>query len=192
MADVPADHRTLLKGEGSDLADASTAIASPAFPQHQHDFCRMDAQVSAEKSDLARRCSSLISSITTFDGAESEIQGLGITQQPMPMSMATVEGRSPIFPRISTKSPSINSSPQTPGSSKSLLSPDSMQPMSVRNKYGGQGWGPLQEEPEDPQDMSNMRKTFGNGSSIALSQLSERGGKAGNDEDFISTTPSCF
>jgi hypothetical protein len=37
-----------------------------------------------------------------------------------------------------------------------------------------------------------MRNIFRNGSSIALSQFSEGGGKAGNDEDFISTAPSCF
>jgi hypothetical protein len=70
--------------------------------------------------------------------------------------------------------------------------PDFMRPVSVHNKYSGQDWGPLQEEPKDLQGTSNIRNIFRNGSSIALSQFSEGGGKAGNDEDFISTAPSCF
>jgi hypothetical protein len=191
MASAPADHEIPVAEPGSiHPSDESTANTPSAFPQHRHGYLRMDSQVfevPVEDSDPAPQYLSPVPSNINPVGREG--QGLGITQKSIKALTTTLEGQHSLFFRMSPNpksSPSsLPSSPYTPGSSRPLLSPDFTRPISSRNKYGGECWGPLQEEPEDLQDSLHAEDTFEDGLSIALGGPERQSWRLGNDNDNI-------
>jgi hypothetical protein len=156
----PQDRRSLLRQEGSDLSDASTAIGSPTLAQYRHGYRRM----LSDSMDLTDRSQPQIdggfyetdisgsSPYNPYDGGV----GLGISGTPQPTSASSIH-RVPVGTKNSSPqtpggvkafqpghitSLSSGSTPLTPGSSNPLLSP-SWQSNQHQYGYDGGGMGPM-------------------------------------------------
>jgi hypothetical protein len=152
MSDNPPDRRSLLRQEGSDLSDTSTAIASPTLPQQRHGYHRMSSQGSADfTSDPAPSFS--------VSNMEDDV-GLGITGTTRSINRVPVGSRNSLTPPSPSKpfTPSTSAkhspmTPQTPGSSKAFLSPAPAWQRYDSGTYTfGGGLNPMDEM--DEQDIS--------------------------------------
>lgn len=160
MADNPSDRRSLLRQEGSDLSDTSTAIGSPTFPlPHQrHGYHRMSSQGSVEFANDPAPSSSV-------RNMEDDV-GLGISGAPRSINRVPVGRRSSLTPPSPSKpfTPSTSAkpspmTPQTPGSSKAFLSPAPAWQRFDSGTYSfGRGLDPMQEM--DEQDISKGKASF--------------------------------
>ena len=173
MADDPTDHRSPRRQEGSKLSDASTAVAAPTvpiFPHQRHAYRRMDSQGSVEFADLPHRSISPNTSNFEFGSSHDE-QGLGITAQVVSIRRVPVASRSSVtpptpskpFPTHSTDTKNSPLSPQTPGSSRPLLSP-SWQRYESGNYASGSELGTPQDGNMDDQDVSEATRNVSNAS----------------------------
>jgi hypothetical protein len=159
MSDNQPDRRSLLRQEGSDLSDASTAIASPTFPHQRHGYHRMNSQGSVDFPNNPPQPSSV-------SNMEDNIQGLGITGASRSISRVPFGSRisltppspsKPFTPLTSSKNSPMT--PQTPGSSKAFLSPaPAWQRYDSGNYTLGAGLDPMQEM--DEQDISRGKTSF--------------------------------
>ncbi|RDW84840.1 hypothetical protein BP6252_02430 [Coleophoma cylindrospora] len=139
MAGHAPDRRSLLRNEGSDISEASTAIDSPVVkspPHHRHTYHRMASNGSFNSQHASIHA---ISEVDEADeAAEGPVRGLGIENvttgikaSPTPIARVPVGaerssvGTSPMqlgsSKAFSTISFDSKSSPQTPGSGKPLL-----------------------------------------------------------------------
>ena len=159
MAGNPPDRRSLLRQEGSDLSDASTAVGSPTFPHQRHGYHRMNSQGSVEfASDPVPKPSVI--------NVEGNVQGLGIMGAPRSINRIPVGSKSSLTPPSPSKpftplTSSKNSpmTPQTPGSSKAFLSPaPAWQRYDSGNYTFGGGLDPMQEM--DEQNISKGKTSF--------------------------------
>lgn len=154
----PANNQPPLRQEGSDLSDLSTAIGSESGLNQRHGYQRMASDVSL---DFATNNLSNVSFLS--DDPEPPAQGLGISERPMSINRVPVGSRaslSPPTPSMPFHTPNINSNdspvtPNTPGSSKPLLSPRFNRPGSDSFTYDGGGLGIMREE----DDISRMKAT---------------------------------
>jgi hypothetical protein len=160
---TPHDRRSLLRPEGSDLSEASTAIASPGAtsPAQQHGYRRMLSD-SVDLTDRIHEEGDIVS-----QGRVDRSVGLGISGTPRPLS--TIIQRVPVGAKESPQIPNppnlllsdtsyqspnpaqyLGPSPQiqTPGSSNPLLSP-AWQQQSKDNTFGYDGGGnvPIYDQP---------------------------------------------
>jgi hypothetical protein len=98
------------------------------------------------------------------------------------------------FPQISPNQnftpSSIPNSPHTPGSSRPLLSPDFVRPISGLNKYDGNGWGPPREETEGGQETSKPGHVFEDRLGLTSRQMGGSGRTVGSGMDIISMSLS--
>jgi hypothetical protein len=180
MSDNEPARRSLLRQEGSDLSDTSTAINSPQFPHQRHGYHRMTSQGSAEFQP--DRAPNLSASCTDDD---DNVYGLGITARAVPISRVPVGSRSTIVPASPSKtlSPStsaVNSpnTPQTPGSSKALLSPA---PAWQRYDSGTYTFGGGLSLPADEQDGAKSKSPYNDSLEIAYTE--EHTPRSINDND---------
>src|SRR6187402_2571615 len=133
MASNPADRRSLLRPEGSDLSDTPTAIGSSSPPHQRHNYRQMGSQGSADFIDPSPRYSSPIPTVNAFEPLDQSVRGLGISdrrQSVQSIQRVPVGSRTPLSPpgpsTPFTPSTSAKDSPHTgstPGSSNPLLYP---------------------------------------------------------------------
>lgn len=174
MSEREPDRRSLLRHEGSDLSDTSTALNSPSFPHQRHAYHRMNSQGS---EDVAPNRALNFSSQGTNDGGEE--YGLGIIARPISITRVPVGSRGTITPASPSKSfttsPSAGNSPmtpQTPGSSKPLLSP-----YSPWQRHGSGNLAPMMET--DEQDISKSKSPYAD--SLEIGYTEEQAPQSLND-----------
>lgn len=162
LSDNPPDRRSLLRQEGGDLSDTSTAVASPTFPHLRHAYHRMSSQGSIDLPNDPTPGPSV-------NNMEDGMQGLGITAAVRSIKRVPVGDRSsitppspwkPFTPLTSTKNtPMI---PQSPGSPKPFLSPaPAWQRYDSGDHTIDEELAPMQEI--DERDISKGKASFNNG-----------------------------
>lgn len=143
---------------------------------------------SADEFDPAPRYSSPAPALNTTRAEQGGVQGLGITPRAVrssnPFEIPDIV--SPANPNHSYTPPIFRDSPTTPGSSKPLLSPESIRNASNSYTQDGGGWG--KKGGLERINTVASAHTFQNGSEISLGQIGVMGGSLGNDDDQRSRT----
>lgn len=152
MSTHPSDRRSLLRPEGSDLSDTSTAInsprpASPPSSAHlRHGYHRTGSDVSLGSNLIDPSTPPLHNPV----GQDVTAQGLGIFNEPKRASFARrpVGSRASITPPTPSN-PFLDRSEPSPSISASTASPASPPWHRYDTPYDGPGLRPVTEADED-------------------------------------------
>lgn len=208
MASPPADRRSLLRQENSDLSDTSIAINSPTIPlPHQrHAYQRMGSGAQDEYADPAPQYSSPTGAGATvrFDSMDDELRGLGIIDRTSTIPRVPVGSRrqsgtpvtpsttyAPQPPQGTRASPNSSSNPSAPNSSNPLLSPAAWTRQPPRHGSGSFTYDadriePIREPSLSDQDIRKKKTAFAESIDVAFGDSDgegERRPSSHNDND---------
>lgn len=190
MASPPADRRSLLRQENSDLSDTSIAINSPTipFPHQRHAYQRMGSGAQDEYADPAPQYTSPtgVGATVRFDSMDDELTGLGIIDRTNTIPRVPVGSRrqsvTPVAPssayapqsqEAARASPNSNSNPSAPNSSNPLLSPAAWTRQPTRHGSGSFAYDtdriePLREVSLSDQDIRKKKTAFSESIDVAF------------------------